>query len=218
MKTMHAHSKAGCLLLRLASILLAVSLLFMSPAPVLGAGTPRLQVGNYHWADTPRDIFIYCSTSDFTRSEREAIRDALSEWNAIRSYSGRLMVSAYLTTNDDSYEVEGRFTFENHRTDYVAHTLHEESDNGEIQSVTIILNSYYDFSVGGSSTTFDLQTIVQHEMGHVLGVAHCHEEGQPEPCWSATCLDNVMNRRMEPNEVRTEMQPYDIGSYKSIYS
>lgn len=222
MKATHAPAHAKRLPLRLASILLAVILMLLFPASTLGAGTPRLQVNNYHWADTPRDIFLYCSTSDFTYSERETIRDALAEWNAIRSYSGQYMVSMYLTTNDDPFENDGEFVFRRRGTDYVAHTEHDISDNGVIYSVTIIFNSRNDFSVGGSSTSYDIQTVAQHELGHVLGVAHCHETseeiGSWTSCWSATCPDNVMSPRLLPNEVRTDMQPYDIGSYKSIYS
>ena len=88
----------------------------------------------------------------------------------------------------------------------------------EILSVNIYLNTWlYEFSVGGSSSSYDIRTVVQHELGHALGVAHCHEEGDPDPCWSPTCNDNVMYRLIELGEVRTTFQPYDTASYINIY-
>lgn len=87
----------------------------------------------------------------------------------------------------------------------------------ELLSVTVKLAEEHNFTIGGSSNSFDIKSIVLHELGHALGVAHCHEDGDPDPCWSPTCNDNVMYRLFDHGEVRTTFQPYDTASYISIY-
>ena len=87
---------------------------------------------------------------------------------------------------------------------------------GALYCVTVYLNPDKNWSIGASPGCYDIQTVVLHELGHVLGVAHCHEEN--EVCYNSTCELNVMNRLTSPNSVRTTFQYYDTTSYKVIYS
>lgn len=195
----------------IAPLLLAIALLTSAAAVTIAptSGTRRLAL-RYYWANTPRDVFLECA---FPYAEREAVRAAMGEWNAIRGFNNQYMVTMFLTTSTTNNS--GRIYYEPNHT-YVGHTYHYESDGGAIQRVEVVLNSDYPFTVGGSSTSFDIQSVVQHELGHALGVAHCHEED--ETCFSSTCSTNVMTPEIQPGVVRTNFEDYDIGSYKRIYS
>ncbi len=197
------------LCLRVFSIILSISALFASFQTNGIAYNSRMALGCY-WPDTPCDVFFRC---DFATEKREEVRDAMQEWNSIRSYSNHYMVSMFLTRDEN----ETNRIFDDPVVQAVAYTYHYYSDGGALYRVEIGLRSSYRFSVGGSATSFDIRTVVQHELGHALGVAHCHEQNDTS-CFSATCSQNVMNPSIAMGEVRTTFQAYDIGSYKNIYS
>ena len=179
-------------------------------APV--TASERLANGRY-WANTPRDIFFRCS---FPTNEREAVRKAMQKWNAVKTPTNKVMVSMYLTTNSDERNVI-RYTTSYDK--WIGYTdASWDHDTGEMYTVEILLTDMVNWSVGGSSTSYDIQTVVEHELGHTLGVAHCHEEEDGDgPCWSQTCLSNVMYWQTEKGEVRTTLTSYDKASYIDIY-
>ena len=85
----------------------------------------------------------------------------------------------------------------------------------EIRTFVISLNVNFQYAIGAVSGKYDYQTIYEHELGHALGVAHCHEDGKT--CSSSTCSQNVMNLTAQTNFVRRTLKGYDIASYQYIY-
>ena len=147
---------------------------------------------------------------NFSTDEREAVRSAMLQWNGVTDSSGRSIISMYLSNYVSSNNVvKYSFTINN-----LAYTSPEEI-NGEMQSVAILLNSDYQWSVGSFAGKYDIQTVVLHELGHALGVGHCHEIGNQ--CSSPTCTSNVMTPVFATGQVRTTFQNYDISTYRSIY-
>ena len=103
---------------------------------------------------------------------------------------------------------------------YTEETL--ESNEVYIAFVTIYLNEEdYEWANGSVAGKFDVQTVVTHELGHALGIMHCHEKYHyPDgvACWSDTCLQNMMNPYISPGTTRRNLQTYDTASYIVIYN
>lgn len=161
------------------------------------------------WYNTPKDAFIKC---DFSTAEREAVRAAMQQWNKVRDTKGKSIVSLYLTTGaTDSRVIYSNYSFP--KIGYTEHILRGD----EILGATIHLASTEKWSVGYSPGCYDIQTVVLHELGHMLGVAHCHEDGSEPPCFSKTCESNVMNPYVSPGKIKRTFQEYDTASYIIIY-
>lgn len=160
----------------------------------------------YYWPNTPRTVTFNCS---FSTNEREAVRSAMQQWNGVTDSSGRSIISMYLSNYVTSDNIVNYSLYIN-----AVATTQPYVIGGEVQSVNIILNSNYQWSVGASAGKYDIQTVVLHELGHALGVGHCHEIGYS--CGSI-CSSNVMNPIIGTGTVRTTFQYYDTSTYRSIY-
>lgn len=170
---------------------------------------PRLSNG-LKWYDTPRNIFFYC---DFDTAEREAVRNAMNTWNAVRTPDNGYMVSMFLTTGEANNSVVKVPSY----NAWIGY-FEKVSIGDELLSVTIELDSQRNWSTTGAADAYDVQTVVLHELGHALGVAHCHEASEGAgPCWSATCLTNVMNPSGAKGRINTTLKDYDTASYILVY-
>ena len=162
------------------------------------------------WYNTPKNVFIRCN---FPTNEREAVRAAMQQWNKVYDTKGKSMISLYLTTG----ATDSSIIYSNYYMPKVGYTEHILRGD-EILGATIYLLSTEKWSVGDSSGCYDIQTVVLHELGHMLGVAHCHEaEEEQSSCFSKTCKNNVMNPKVEQGKVRRTFQEYDTASYIVIY-
>ena len=85
-----------------------------------------------------------------------------------------------------------------------------------IEQASIYLNPDAPFTVGAAYGQYDIQSVITHEAGHALGIAHCHEIGQT--CFSSTCKLNAMNPQAQLNSIqRRTLQQYDSASYIYMY-
>lgn len=172
--------------------------------------TPLLSLG-YKWDDTPRDVEFYCP---FTGNAKSAVQSAMTRWNSIRDIDGNRMVTMVLSTDSSA---ECSIVYDNWLGYQVAY-CNLDYLGTSILGAHIEVNTLYDFTFGGSSGTYDIQSVVQHELGHALGIAHCHETDSSSPCLSPTCDLNVMNPISHTGTTRRVLQDYDTASYKIIYS
>ena len=165
----------------------------------------------YRWYKTSIPFNCY-----FSANQRAAVTRACRKWTDVRTTNGKQMLSLYVV--QDSVTVDNVVKFESDLGfGRVAYCL-PNPEKGELQAVTIKLESGKKWSVGKAKDCYDIQTIVQHELGHAIGIAHCHEASEGSgPCWSATCLKNVMYPIARTNYQNITLTDYDISSYRLIY-
>ncbi len=189
--------------------LLALGMALAVPA---NAASPRLRLDSY-WPKTPTTVYFTCQ---FTGSERAACQYAMGAWNNVLAFDGDRMVRLEMTTSpSEPYsEITRRYDKDWGYAGYCVH--HPET--GPLTWVEIWINDDLPYSVGAKPGTRDLQSIVVHELGHALGVAHCHELGTSCFLDPFTCSSNVMNPSVPYTQNRRVLSDYDKGSYRAIYN
>ena len=128
--------------------------------------------------------------NDFNSSQKAAVQSAMNKWDAVKNSDGNSMVTFRLAADTADNSV----SYKNNYKSQVGYCYVTKSGTN-LEAVQIWLDSGYQWSTSAQSGKYDIQTVVQHELGHALGIAHCHEGDGP--CWSYTCLSNVPNCKDE---------------------
>lgn len=194
----------------LALLLLAVCPIYGEEPALAAEIQPRLNMG-YRWMGTPKNV--YFDLSGLSSSYQTQAVSAMNIWNQVRSLSGEKMVTLNKKTNQYTQsriiaKKMGKFNALAEATPTLV--------GQEILSVEISINTSWDLTIGANPEFYDVKSIMVHELGHALGIAHCHEGNSS--CFSPTCLTNVMNPKIPANETRTVLRAYDRSSYQMIYS
>lgn len=172
------------------------------------AAETRKSLG-YKWSDSSSTVYFYCG---FNYVWKNAISAGMSSWNDVKDlHTNQSIVPMAFTSNSSHsnkiYSTSGETWLGK---------MFPNQTNGVLNSACIAFNSgTYSFTTGAASGKYDIQTVATHELGHAIGIAHCHEEG--ESCFSATCSSNVMMRTVDDNSTRRTLTDYDISSKQVIY-
>ncbi len=196
----------------LAALLMCLSLpVFASASETV---EPRFASG-LKWPDGVTNVKFQC-VGTFSSSQKTAIRTAMSKWNAVKAPDGDSLITLSLTTSESANTIEWDDDFFD---DWQGNMVPVPGMGGIFESATILLNENKNvlWSTSGASNAYDMKTVVEHELGHALGVAHCHELETRSGCYSSTCSKNVMNPTSARGRVRTTLQEYDKSSYILIY-
>lgn len=194
---------------KLGILLLAMVLLFSAFCIGANAAKGRKSLG-YKWSNKYSSVYFYCG---FNNTWKDAISAGMSSWNAVKEIStNKTVVPMYFTSSSSS----NNKIYSTSNQTWLG-KMFPTASNGVLTAASIAFNSGdYSYTVGAASGKYDIQTIATHELGHAIGVAHCHEEGE-SPCFSPTCTSNVMKRTTAPNTTRRTLTDYDKASKQVIY-
>lgn len=179
--------------------------------PLESHAAARLRNGSY-WAN--KQANVYFQLQDLSGEEKVAVRAAMNTWNAVKNFSGNKMITFYDTTNPSTAKGNRIYTITDENDGFMG-KCNRYPGSGAISYVEIYINRAHHLRIGATSGYHDFQSVVVHELGHALGVAHCHEQGST--CSYSTCSDFVMNPNVPTARNRRTLTSYDKSSYQVIY-
>lgn len=196
--------KKGKIFKSLLLVLLLASTFIISANAV----EPRKDLG-YRWNDASATVYFYCGFND---TWKNAISAGMISWNNVLNNDNEIIVPMAFTGNSSHsnriYSTSGQTWLGK---------MFPTSSSGILTAASIAFNSGdYTFTVGAVSGRYDIQTVATHELGHAIGVAHCHERTETS-CFSDTCSTNVMQPTVPSNYTRRNLTSYDTSSKKIIY-
>ena len=150
----------------------------------------------YRWKLKQVTINFYLDTGSEWRGP---VQRALDTWNAVKAENATDLVPLKLVS-DSSCVNKFKYTYGSFGG-WIAKADVSHS-GGYINSVQIIFDSAESYADGAVSGRYDRQSIAVHELGHAIGVAHCHEQSDNSPCSSSTCSSNVMTPVSETNRTK----------------
>jgi hypothetical protein len=203
----------------------------ISPATDLShAGSDNLQSGKLRWSKNSFRIAISQSltapnsnikiNSDVTGAIEESLRAWESAANITfqRSFTDRLSVSPSGPAGDGislitiAQTPENVLMFDKGISDASARTRVFIDKRGFITEADIVLNPFQQFSTDGSLGTYDLQSALTHEIGHLLGLGH-------SPVLGATMFESLGKNgsySMQSRFART-LSAEDIAAVRALY-
>lgn len=200
--------------------LLSVIVIFGMVVPMAASGATRSSNGRY-WPDSVTNIYFRCNPTQFSQTEIQDISAGLNKWNGANSRPEATTLGVdkkymYVTSESSDNQIYYGDSAIYYGSRAIANCIILPNvQSGPISCIQIELNPHLNFTSYQSSTAYHLQSIIVHEAGHALGVAHCHEGSAS--CRSSTCPSNVMNPIIEKGQFRYTLQPYDYSSYYVIY-
>jgi uncharacterized protein (TIGR03437 family) len=149
-----------------------------------------------------------------------AVQAALNAWNALPNTS---LHFAKLETTTAGIATDGQnlIAFAESSAalaevgSLVAVTHLVYTTDGNIQESDIILNPAYQFSMTLKSGTYDLQTVITHELGHALGANHA-TAASATMFWNLA-LQNNSQAHLQPDDAAFAAEAYPVSGAASPY-
>ena len=100
----------------------------------------------------------------------------------------------------------------------IATTMFDDTCSSFLDTdVELVLNSSTEWSIGAVSGCYDIETVLLHELGHALGITHCHEKNTT-CAYTSGCQYFVMNPYTYTYWTKRSLHSTDIARYRSKYS
>jgi hypothetical protein len=189
-----------------------------------------------HWVDLPVEYDVAFTLGDPAGERRSsAVRAAFDTWQRVASSSvaaeyrgGREAASIDdgRSTVDELREWDAAFGDANRAIAFTE--LRYDVNDGTIREADIHLNASRFRFAAGENESFDLESVVLHEAGHLFGLAHsCGDPGTEHPsCFSieddppgerTRILEAVMAPGLAPEVLRRVLGEDDLAAIASLY-
>ena len=180
----------------------------------------------FSWSVNKLPIKVTTS-HEFGAKERQSIKEMASRWEDAANLElfkiGRVKKNIYFSNLKEYYsqdkdlgiyivdkKVDGITNSTLAVTQMIAQEVMRNSSSihYEIQHADIIFNNFdYSFSIDNTQGTFDLESVILHELGHFLGLVE-HSESK----------ESVMFPNIARDSVHRELHWEDINQVNSLYS
>lgn len=194
-------------------LLICLTVLFACSSMTVYAVSPRYALG-FEWPSVPCTLYWDCSAIESSQ-QQTAIQNAMDVWNTVKATNGSGLITSIVT--EDSWLTENQIFYDTIADSTAIAKTFPTPKTGYLENVIIRLSNAVTFTIGATPNSYDLQSVVMHELGHAYGIAHCHEEGEDSSCTVIGCPNNVMNRLLAKNTNRRVLKNYDIINYRYIY-
>lgn len=193
---------------KLLCLCLAVSLLSMTSSFAAR--------NNYEWADPYKAVTI----DDGFRTWGEpgytqAVYRAMSSWNSIKHPTNGRSICELVPDSSSRNTLRLGRLFNQNMLGY-SHIYPkfggDVPPHTKIDYFDIVINTgEHNFTDGAKPGYYDIQSVIQHELGHILGIAHCHETG------GNGCQNTMHWQTLENTTHQRYLKDYDISSKETIY-
>lgn len=198
---------------RIVSLVMSVMMLGASLSALAADEQNAARARNgYYWTKT--NLKYYISSEIYNSEERSLTFASFASWQEISYGNSTINFSFTYTSNPDNADIifqkeamaEGTLA----RTDIISTT---GGTSGPIEKAYICLNSADRIApipmAYVPNDAYDYMSIMQHEIGHAMGIAHCCEE---ENC------ANVMGGVLKMGQMRRSLKDYDKASMIALYT
>lgn len=162
------------------TLLVAALLLTLSVTPSLAFDVNRTGSGaELKWPSKQAAYLI--SETNGPAGSATAIIAGMNTWNAAGSSFNFIYAGSHSGAPYGEYDGQNICDFGPLSSGTIAmNTIWYNSTTGEILDADIRFNTNYGWTIGGSASTFDVQNIATHELGHTLSLADLYSAADTE--------------------------------------
>lgn len=194
---------------KIISIIMIGMLLFLTSSYFSAVSAKGL---GYRWSSKTASVQFNVPFNDVWK---DAIQAAMNTWNNVPDANTSDTATHLPQLSITSSTVSNKFNTINSTAYTWSGLMTPTSSNGILSSVLITNNLRYTFNVGAAADKLDIQVNNTHELGHALGVAHCHELNETHNSGDSanTMYPNVYFKSTS----QRSLESYDTASVQLIY-
>ena len=180
--------------------------------------------GELRWStnDLPITIQVPSSYQD-TQAVVDAFENAVGVWNDALGFNALelnfegvdVSIGKPLPLQSNTFLDDGIFSlifpsnwFDDIENGVLALTSFSYRDNQILHADIIFNNQYFNFSTSPSGNQLDIESVLIHELGHLLGLSHVEVGDDP---------NSVMNPRLRSGDLKRILSNQDIQTIQERY-
>lgn len=163
----------------------------------------------YKWSPNVTSVKFDCL---FNTTWTNATKAGMSTWNSVSSDKPMSCTSDGKSSNND---ISAALKSDNYIAKMFPSTSYSTVYGYVFNAADIVFNTKHSFSVGATSGKYDIQGVATHELGHALGIAHCHDD--PKQHVSGDTSYTMYNNSFTNSTAARTLTTYDKNAKLSLY-
>lgn len=163
----------------------------------------------YKWSPVVTSVKFDCL---FNTTWTNATKAGMTAWNSVSSDKPMSCTSNGSSSNND---ISATLKSDNYIAKMFPSTSYSTVYGNVFNSADIVFNTKHSFAVGQVSGKYDIQSVATHELGHALGIAHCHDD--PNSHVSGDTSYTMYNYSYTNSIAPRTLTTYDKNAKLSLY-